>query len=384
MASQIENIEDDWLSFLENTKVGNISLNTDDTHTTSIEKEITEQNFPKCSPIYISTKTMISYLNIPIDYLNVFWKIPVISYSDSREGIIKKQIKITNLSPEETEHMDKNLETTKKENSDLIICKDQISSVRNANSGKVKYKDVFKLSVGLSSKDIISHRCKKKGAFYNCFVMIMRIKINSIFKEIHVKVFNTGKLQIPGVQSEEMLTKILDMVVSVMKPYVSEDLAYKSETSETELINSNFKSNYFINRDKLYNLLKYKYKIHSMFDPCSYPGIQCKFYYNTNYTENIGVCQCKDKKCNYRNKKDKKDDGCYEISFMIFRTGSVLIVGKCNEDVLRNTYKFIVDLLVNEYQEIHIPNSLSKDFQNEEKKKKLSKKVQLKFIKDIK
>tara|TARA_B000000557_G_C20781929_1_gene446917 strand:+ start:288 stop:1442 length:1155 start_codon:yes stop_codon:yes gene_type:complete len=384
MASQIENIEDDWLSFLENTKVGNISLNTDDTHATSIEKETTEQIFPKCSPIYISTKTMISYLNTPIDYLSVFWKIPVISYSDSREGIIKKQIKITNLSPEETENMEKNLETTKKENSNLIICKDKISSVRNANSGKVKYKDVFKLSVGLSSKDIISHRCKKKGAFYNCFVMIMRIKMDSVFKEIHVKVFNTGKLQIPGVQSEEMLTKILDMVVSVMKPYVSKDLAYKGETSETELINSNFKSNYFINRDKLYNLLKYKYKIHSMFDPCSYPGIQCKFYYNSNYSENTGVCQCKDKKCNYRNKKDKKDDGCYEISFMIFRTGSVLIVGKCNEDVLRNTYQFIVDLLVNEYDEIHIPNSISKDFQNEEKKKKLSKKVQLKFITDVK
>tara|TARA_B100000073_G_scaffold347824_1_gene363511 strand:+ start:1567 stop:2721 length:1155 start_codon:yes stop_codon:yes gene_type:complete len=384
MASQIENIEDDWLSFLENTKVGNISLNTDDTHATSIEKETTEQIFPKCSPIYISTKTMISYLNTPIDYLSVFWKIPVISYSDSREGIIKKQIKITNLSPEETENMEKNLETTKKENSNLIICKDKISSVRNANSGKVKYKDVYKLSVGLSSKDIISHRCKKKGAFYNCFVMIMRIKMDSVFKEIHVKVFNTGKLQIPGVQSEEMLTKILDMVVSVMKPYVSKDLAYKGETSETELINSNFKSNYFINRDKLYNLLKYKYKIHSMFDPCSYPGIQCKFYYNSNYSENTGVCQCKDKKCNYRNKKDKKDDGCYEISFMIFRTGSVLIVGKCNEDVLRNTYQFIVDLLVNEYDEIHIPNSISKDFQNEEKKKKLSKKVQLKFITDVK
>ena len=384
MASQIENIEDDWLSFLENTKVGNISLNTDDTHATSIEKETTEQIFPKCSPIYISTKTMISYLNTPIDYLNVFWKIPVISYSDSSEGIIKKQIKITNLSPKETENMEKNLETTKKENSNLIICKDKISSVRNANSGKVKYKDVYKLSVGLSSKDIISHRCKKKGAFYNCFVMIMRIKMDSVFKEIHVKVFNTGKLQIPGVQSEEMLTKILDMVVSVMKPYVSKDLAYKGETSETELINSNFKSNYFINRDKLYNLLKYKYKIHSMFDPCSYPGIQCKFYYNSNYSENTGVCQCKDKKCNYRNKKDKKDDGCYEISFMIFRTGSVLIVGKCNEDVLRNTYQFIVDLLVNEYDEIHIPNSISKDFQNEEKKKKLSKKVQLKFITDVK
>ena len=45
--------------------------------------------------------------------------------------------------------------------------------------------------------DVINQRKKKKSAFYNCFV-IYRIKINGRFKEIHVKIFNTGKLEIPG------------------------------------------------------------------------------------------------------------------------------------------------------------------------------------------
>ena len=298
MAAEIENIEDDWLTFLDNAKVGNIALNTESITNNVLKdkEEQTKNKVPKCTPIYISTKTMISYLNMPIDYLNVFWKIPIIQYNEFKEGVIKKQIKITNLSSEATEEMETNLNHIKDSEEDLIVVQDEISSVRNANSGKLKYKDVFKLSVGISSKDIISHRCKKKGAFYNCFVMIMRIKMDGKFKEIHVKVFNTGKLQIPGVQSEKMLNKILDMVVTIMKPFVSDDLSYKKETSETELINSNFKCNYYINRDKLYTLLKYKYKIHSMFDPCSYPGIQCKFYYNPKYKENTGVCQCLDKK----------------------------------------------------------------------------------------
>jgi hypothetical protein len=42
----------------------------------------------------------------------------------------------------------------------------------------------------------------------------------------------------------------------------------------------------------------------------------------------------------------------YEISFMIFRTGSVLIVGKCNEDVLLEIYGFIRTMLETEYMTI--------------------------------
>jgi len=37
---------------------------------------------------------------------------------------------------------------------------------------------------------------------------------------------------------------------------------------------------------------------------------------------------------------------------MIFRTGSVLIVGKCNETILNNTYKYIVTILETEFTKI--------------------------------
>ena len=41
-----------------------------------------------------------------------------------------------------------------------------------------------------------------------------------------------------------------------------------------------------------------------------------------------------------------------KVSFMIFRTGSVLIVGKCDEDELRCIYGFLRDLLKAEYSYI--------------------------------
>ena len=31
---------------------------------------------------------------------------------------------------------------------------------------------------------------------------------------------------------------------------------------------------------KLHHILKYKYRINSNYDPCSYPGIQCEFHYD--------------------------------------------------------------------------------------------------------
>ena len=38
---------------------------------------------------------------------------------------------------------------------------------------------------------------------------------------------------------------------------------------------------------------------------------------------------------------------------MIFRTGSVLIVGHCNEDVLQIIYEFIKKILHDEYSEVN-------------------------------
>ena len=46
----------------------------------------------------------------------------------------------------------------------------------------------------------------------------------------------------------------------------------------------------------------------------------------------------------------------YKLSFMIFRTGSILIVGKCDEETLYKVYNFIKEILENEYKKIYIKN----------------------------
>lgn len=299
-------------------------------------------NIPKVTPIYISTKTIISFLNKPIDLNAVFWKLPVIQYHLPQEGIIKKQMKIHSHSKDELINLEANLQTDN--------CIDQyiISHIDNP-TGRIVFKDVRKISIGLCKKDILSYRCKKKSAFYNCFVIILRIFWNNAYKEIHVKVFNTGKLEIPGIQQDAVLYKVLSVVVNTIRAITNDDtLNYNSEKNETVLINSNFNCGYYIDREKLFNLLRYKYRINSCYDPCSYPGIQCEFYYVYNSDIQTG------KQPTQTIKKEKNSTDYAKISFMVFRTGSVLIVGKCNEDILGHIYQFIKILLLKEFNQIGI------------------------------
>ena len=100
-----------------------------------------------------------------------------------------------------------------------------------------------------------------------------------------------------------------------------------------------------MNREKLVDILKGKYCLSTSYDPCSYPGIMSKFYYNKDIEtiEKINV--------NYVNQAHT--EGSNVLSFMIFRTGSILIVGKCNETILYKIYDFIKNILATEYSNIN-------------------------------
>ena len=326
------NCDDAWIAYMNDEYSEDVNEE---------ENKLVDTNkIPKCSDIYISTKTIIAYLNKCIVLKENFWKIPVIPYHEPINGVIKKQVKYIFTSKEEALEIDEILKN------ESIVEQHSISKIDNPD-GKVKYKDIRKISVGLCKKDILSYRNKKKSAFYNCFVLILRIKFKGEFKESHVKVFNTGKLELPGIQSDEFLQLVLETLVSILNKYCAIDINYVSGRSETVLINSNFSSNYFINREKLVGILKSKYNLNTTYDPCSYPGIMSKFYYNVEKTKQDGIQPSMEEK-----KKLLNTGLLKEISFMIFRTGSVLIVGKCEEDILMDIYTFLKNILHIEYNEI--------------------------------
>ena len=372
-------LDEAWSSFLDNNYNqfdnnyqnslihNNVDLNNNNEDNLSNKKKI-----PECGNIYISTKTKILYLNREVNLSDVFWKIPILEYSERKEGVVKKQMKFNSLSKEELNSVLKNID--EKEYVDQHI----IQQIKNPN-GRIKFKDTRKISIGLSRKDIISYRCKKKSAFYNCFVIILRINVNKntnktpYYRELHIKVFNTGKLEIPGIQDDKTLIQLLDLLIEVLNPIMNngenEDINYLFDKTETVLINSNFNCGYYINREKLYKLLKYDYKINSNYDACSYPGIQCKFYYVPTREIQSGH-QPNESEIN---ELDKSGEKSYTVSFMIFRTGSILIVGKCTEDILYKIYEYLKNILKTHFYEIHT-KIIDKEQQLLEKQKKEKKK----------
>jgi hypothetical protein len=357
-------------------KLNNLAANNENRNTTDMDAEAQFVEVPTCSPIYISTKTKISFLNTPIDIKKVFWDVPIMPYASQCPGIIKKQIKFSCTTKEELEEIE---EYTQKEidKNDGFIETQIIEHIDNPD-GRIKFKDHRKINIGLSKKDILNCRSKKKRAFFNCFVLIIRVEDENsppdarIFKEMHIKVFNTGKLEIPGIQHDDSLQNVIDILIRTLKIVVGEHIDCKKNNCETVLINSNFNCGFYIDRDKLYNILKYKYRINSNYDSCSYPGIQCKFFYYTgrkhisdddgNGNDDNGNGNDKTIQSNKDKDKHHIQNGqqpaanlsdYIEISFMIFRTGSVLIVGKCEDYVLHDIYDFIKELFRVEFLNIY-------------------------------
>lgn len=355
------NIDDEWENFISCVNDDDDEYEIDITDDTNvISANILNETCPKASDIYISTKTNISYLNHQIDLKEVFWQIPIMPYAETRCGVVKKQMKFNSLFQEDLEFIQKKLLN------EVCVEENIITSINNP-TGRIKFKDIRKISIGISQKDLMSYRCKKKSAFYNCFVMILRMKYLGKFKEFHVKVFNTGKLEIPGIQTEDSFLQILDMVIEILQPYIPEKLEYLPDTTETVLINSNFNCGFYINRESLFDILKTKYNIQCIYDPCSYPGIQCKFYYNPKDTTHSG---------SRLSTLDLKNAvNIVDVSFMIFRTGSVLIVGKCQEPILMVIYEFLKTILLNEFKQIGVKLQDTTILSTKNKNKKIRKKT---------
>lgn len=275
-----------------------------------------------------------------------------------------------------------------------------ISSV-NVPNGHKRFKDVRKISIGVDKKDVLHRRIKQKSAFYNCLVLMIRMRKEptQAFKEYHVKVFNTGKIGIPGIQDNDTFFLLLKETVAILQPFCKkESLGYIEQTLETILINTNFNCGYYINRELLYDILVRKYNIQAGYEPCSYPGIQCTFYYDPlrkDFQPGYIIDpkrhqpqqqQRKKKRLASEMEGDCSDDNdrdsstsVKEVSFMIFRTGSVLISGKhhhkCQENILGVVYEFLKRVFQQEYFSIRQLNVASSEM-----KKPLAKKNKKRFV----
>jgi len=342
-------LDEEWEMFLENpnaevdTEMKQEIYPNDEKHT-DIDRSI-------CDELNISTNTKVVYLNKEVDIYNIFWKLPIIPYHSKQNGIVKKQIKVVSNTKEEFEDYQDHLKKESFYNEYII------KQIDNPDARRIKFKDERKLTVGISKKDLLSTKVKQKSAFYNCFAITVRIYTN-VFKEMHIKVFNTGKMEIPGIVEKSLLGIVKKELLCHLRKYMGDDLEFvNNDVEHNVLINSNFNCGFYVNREKLHHIMKSnKYGLETSYDPCSYPGVKCKYYYNIDKSEEEQTGRISKSDNNMTTNDIILSSKYLEISFMIFRTGSCLIVGNCNEEVLRFVYRYIVDMLFQEYRDICIQN----------------------------
>ena len=346
-------IDDEWNSYLTKQTLPS-DINTLNNITEHVTSEIDSTSIPVCDDLYISTKTKVLFLNQEIDIDRIFWEIPIVEYWQPIEGVIKKQMKIVSKTEDDFNKYRTKLENVYYYNENII------KQINNPAARRIKFKDERKITIGISKKDIMNCRGKVKNAFYNCFAIIIRFRYENSFREIHVKVFNTGKLEIPGILNTKLLDIVKEMILNIIKPFVSTELYFlENSTEDNVLINSNFNCGFFINREKLYTILRSeKYGIETAYDPCSYPGVKCKFYFNHEFGFDPSIQNGKIIVNDRSMKMSELDDNkkYTEVSFMIFRTGSCLIVGNCSEKILMFIFDFIKNILQTEYHKIHTAN----------------------------
>jgi hypothetical protein len=336
-------------------------------------KVCSEEPAPECGKLHISTKTKVLFLNCEIDTLNTFWNMPVIDYWRPVEGVVKKQIKITTHSKEDFEESQKRLQACGQRYTEMVI-----KTIDTAGK-KSRFKDDRKITIGTSKKDIMNCRGKQKKAFMNCFAIIIRFRYEGEFREVHVKVFNTGKLEIPGVPEDEMLDMVRLKVVEYLQPHLGvEKLDYVRkngiDSDEDVLINSGFHCGFCINQKTFYGILRSeKYGIETSYDSCHYPGIRCKYYYRNYLPEshpdqNGRIC-AEDAGIKLSQLEMSKKYTC--VSFMIFSTGNCLVVGNCSKSVLLHVFEFMKRMLIDEYKYVCLPTpSASAKLKKKKQRKK--------------
>lgn len=364
--------------------------------------EITNKVCPVPEPLYISTKTKIVTLNQGfIDVDKLFWNVNLIPYFAQCEGIIKKEKRFRSLSQEEVNDIQKKFElesdicewngvkyTQLKRNEPISLVVKPAKYKVNAKSKKKiitksSFTDIRKISVGINKSDIDNVRSKQKKAFFNCDVFNLRIKHEDKYQDYHVKLFNTSELEVPGIKCDETYELVCNKAIALLQPYFDTEIRILPNTCRNVLINSNFKCNYLINRLKLYEILKDKYDIKCSYNPDNYPGVKCQYYCNAMPDENNNYIVPNNEVVLNKNKKKSIDKNVHKVSIMIFRTGSVLIVGNITETILYNMYTYIINILTTEFVNIYA-GEINKGDENEDdecyRKTKKSKKT---FIQTI-
>jgi len=214
-----------------------------------------------------------------------------------------------------------------------------------------------KMVMGYSHKDIFTNRKMTSKSFFNQSTIIVRKKIpNNSFKQVNIKLFANGGIQMTGVMSEKFALETIEWLLLLIKTLPASPFTDHPhiERLSTQLINTDYTINKFINQEVLHQILITEYNLFSMLEKTIYQGINTKFFYNSNNKN--GVCCC----TNFcKGQGNGEGDGqCKRITISIFRTGRIIVTGARQIEQIYIAYNFLNKIFDKHHDEIfYEPNT---------------------------
>ena len=208
--------------------------------------------------------------------------------------------------------------------------------IRYAENGDMNYK-------GFAEKNTKKKRKEKaKRTFFN------QLTLHCYYdnKLINVKFFNNGKIQMTGLKYEEQGSKLLnDKLIPMFNTFKE---IFDSDVKEINnyrivMMNSDFDIKKNIDRDLLQDkIIDAGY--YSVYEPDWYPGVNIKYYFNTN-NDNSGICRCSEI-CKGKGTGDGEGE-CKGVTIAAFEKGKILITGARKKEQLIRCKCFIEDFINN-------------------------------------
>jgi hypothetical protein len=208
------------------------------------------------------------------------------------------------------------------------------------------------LVYGACHKDLFTNRKVTAKSFFNQSTLVLRRSWDSMpsadgkctpgWKEMNMKLFANGGIQMTGVTSVEFAVAAVEWLLALIRTLPRSPFPIGVAGAVTKvnvpLINTDYSLNFDIQQDNLHRILVEEYNLFSMLEKTIYQGVNTKFFYNTN-NGGTGVCRCA-AFCKGQGTGDGEGE-CKRITLSIFRTGKIIITGARSMDQIHQAYEFL-------------------------------------------
>jgi hypothetical protein len=218
--------------------------------------------------------------------------------------------------------------------------------------------------VGASARDLLTKKKAAKKTFFNQSTLVLRkrrLDDNNQFKEVNIKLFANGGIQMTGITGLEFARITLEWLLPILKtlptPISEQELFIKQ--LKIQLINSDYHVNGNILRDNLHQIMSQRYSLFSSLEKLIHQGVNIKYYYNTSRTVGRpGICNC-EKPCQGQGEGDAPGQ-CKKITILAFQTGDIIVTGARKKEQLDEAYEFMNQILLRHSKEVLRPFATDK------------------------